>query len=464
MSEAPPTDPVDIVVTHEFADFDALAATVAAQRLYPGSVIVLGRVVSPPVRSFLALHKDRFPHRRGPDVDQDAVRTLIVVDVRRASRLQAFERLVARALARDPKLKVVVWDHHGASEDDLPATEVHVENVGSATTLLVEAMDARDLTVDPVEATLFALGIHADTGSLRYPTSTARDAAALAWLMVRGASSSAVERYLDPPFSPAQQKALIDVLGTTRVQTVSGFRMGFCAIRGASRCPGLDLVTSQGRELLGLSALVIAYEVETKDRVDVVLRSATPYVDVSLLVADLGGGGHPSAASATARELSAEEAIARVDAALRRNPPAPRPVTDLMTTPVHVVPPTLPLATLDESLTLWRHTGAPVVEGGRLVGIVSRRDIEKARAAGALALPVGGRMTQKVHTIDVHASVDEAMRCMQTHDVGRLPVLHGDRLVGIVTRSDILGELYAPEERGSIEPRSATPPSLKADS
>ena len=119
-----------------------------------------------------------------------------------------------------------------------------------------------------------------------------------------------------------------------------------------------------------------------------------------------------------------------------------RPVTEVMSSPVHVVAPSVSLRTLDESLGAWSHTGAPVMDEGKLVGIVSRRDVEKARAGGALDLPVAGRMTHNVRTLSKGASVQEALDAMQEWDVGRLPILDDGRLIGIVTRSDLLAVLY----------------------
>ena len=87
--------------------------------------------------------------------------------------------------------------------------------VGSATTILVERMRTLaeaeaaavaggaapqlSLSLTETEATLFALGIRADTGVLSFPATTARDAQALAWLMERGCSQSAIAEFGQAP-------------------------------------------------------------------------------------------------------------------------------------------------------------------------------------------------------------------------------------------------------------------------
>jgi len=73
-----------------------------------------------------------------------------------------------------------------------------------------------------------------------------------------------------------------------------------------------------------------------------------------------------------------------------------------------------------------------------LVGIISRRDVDKAIKHGLQHAPVKGFMTTKVLTVDVEAPWEEVQRMMVQHDIGRLPVVEEGNLVGIVSRSDVL--------------------------
>ena len=197
-----------LITTHENADLDALASTVAVRKLHPEAIVGFGRRLNPSTRAFLALHRGRFPSEHCDHVDLDAVDALILTDVRRRGRVPHVASLLARRDADPTALRVEVWDHHEASTDDLPADAIHVAPLGAVTTLLVETLRERGLPVDPIEATLFALGIHDDTGSLSFPTSTPRDARALAWLMEQGAELTVVKRYLAPPLDERQRQLL----------------------------------------------------------------------------------------------------------------------------------------------------------------------------------------------------------------------------------------------------------------
>ncbi|MDQ3034012.1 MAG: DHHA1 domain-containing protein, partial [Myxococcota bacterium] len=287
---------MDIVVTHASADFDALAAAMAACKLYPGAVAVMTRGMARGVRDFATLHRDRFPWLTPKDFDQDAVRRLVIVDVRRAERLREIPVLLARIERRDPTLEVHVWDHHPAAPDDVRADRVFVEPVGSATTLLVEAIRARGLPVDPVEATLFALGVHTDTGSLSYPTTSPRDAEALAWLLGRGASSRVVRRFLTTPFSSPQRLALAMAIERVQERRICGLRIAIAAIEPSTPVEGLDAVASELFHIERPHALFLIATAPS-GRVSVVARSRDGTLDVAAILAGMGGGGHPSAAA-----------------------------------------------------------------------------------------------------------------------------------------------------------------------
>jgi hypothetical protein len=79
----------------------------------------------------------------------------------------------------------------------------------------------------------------------------------------------------------------------------------------------------------------------------------------------------------------------------------------------------------------------PVVDDGRLIGIVTIRDL----IGHPSYRPISEVMTREVVTVTVSEPVTTAFAVMESRGIGRLPVLNGDRVVGIITRSDLLREL-----------------------
>jgi tRNA nucleotidyltransferase (CCA-adding enzyme) len=187
-----------LILCHTTADFDALAAAVGLTSLSPGAKIVLTGGSHPAVRDFLALHRDEYALIERRSVRPEQIRSITVVDTQKRDRIgKAAEWLDLPDLA-----EVVVYDHHQDIESDIPATSTYIDRVGATTTLIVEQLKQAEIQLSASEATVMALGIHVDTGSLTYEGTTARDAIALAWLMEQGASLSVIAQYAIPACLP----------------------------------------------------------------------------------------------------------------------------------------------------------------------------------------------------------------------------------------------------------------------
>lgn len=434
---------VHAIITHDNADFDALACCVAARLLDPQARILLPPRVSRPVRDFLALHRDRLEVEPFAPSLAEAVTRLTVVDVRRRSRLRGYAPLIARLDALSPRIPVTLVDHHRAAPDDLEGDIERIEPVGCAATLFVEQLERAGIAPGPLEATLLALGIHTDTGSLVLPGTTARDVRAAAWTLEHGANLAVVRRYLEAPFAPIQRETLTATLNAVRVHPIGHTSIGIACVDSARDVPDLGSIVGHAlRFYRECAALIGIFAADTRGSF-VIGRSRAPYIDVGALLATLGGGGHPGAAAARVKDLEPSDIAAALLTALERDPPHPRRVADVMSSPVLTVQRDASLAELRAELARNHITGMPVVDShGRMVGVVSRRDLHSAEHDGRLDLPVSSCMAHKLHTTTMDATLDEALDQMTRADVGRLPVIRRGRLVGIVTRTDLLDVLY----------------------
>ena len=115
-------------------------------------------------------------------------------------------------------------------------------------------------------------------------------------------------------------------------------------------------------------------------------------------------------------------------------------VRDVMSSPVITVS---SRNSIQEALEVMRENDTrrlPVVDRGKLVGMLVQHDIEKAlRSPGRIPqTPVEWVMTKKVSHISPDEDVATAARLMKSQKISALPVIDGDRLVGIVTDTDLL--------------------------
>lgn len=430
-----------LITSHETTDFDGLASCVALQKLLPGAVIGLSGGFASNVHQYLTLHSDRFRIASCQDLDLSEVDLLVVTDVRKRHRLAHVETVIERAADNPRSVRVIVWDHHPASTDDLHADEEHVQPVGAVTTLLVEEIRARGQEIDREEATLFSLGIHEDTGSLGYARSSSRDAIALAWLLGHGAQPALLQRFLRPQLDGLERDLLVRLVGGVAEVPRFGASIGIAALETNEVPASLGRVSTEAFRILPHDGLFCVYRL-ANGKCHIIGRAQANTVPIGAILEDFGGGGHAGAGSASVHGASLEEVVSRLHESIDRCCRQPRVVRDLMSSPVRTVEPDTPLHELASSLREWGHTGAPVVEDGELVGVISRRDVERAQREGRGDLAVKSYMAHRVLSVGPDAPLQEALEQMQVHNIGRLPVLEGTRVIGILSREDVLGYLY----------------------
>jgi tRNA nucleotidyltransferase (CCA-adding enzyme) len=424
-----------VVATHTNTDFDAFASLLAARRLYPGALAAVPGALNRNVREFWRLHADDL--EGAVDVsrlDLDSVRRLIVVETVHASRLGELEQL-----ARDPGIEKSLFDHHAHTPPDWvdPAAVVISED-GALTTTLLGVLAERELAVTPLEATVFALGIHEDTGSLTYPTATQRDAEALAWCMRHGARQDVVSRFLHTPLAEDERNLLNAIRDSLETHTAHGIEVLLAAVSWPGYVEGVSNLAHKLVDETDCKALVVLVEME--DRVFVVTRSRTSDIDAAVVAGALGGGGHPQAASANFRGSLAEareQAVRVLESAVR----APLLARHVMSSPARVVDPE---ATVAQAMVLCQRygmSGLLVASDDKLVGTVDREDLDKAIAHGLSHAPVKAVMGGRVPTVGEDAPLAELQQLLATSDAGRVAVLQDGRLTGVVTRSDVLRAL-----------------------
>ncbi|MFO8090478.1 MAG: CBS domain-containing protein [Desulfatiglandaceae bacterium] len=428
---------MDLVTTHKNADFDALSSAFAAALVYPSSSVLLPRNLNRNVKEFLGIHKDVFRYRSHAGLTPSRYKRLIVVDTNDWSRLD-----LPDTFRENENLSIHIWDHHGG-EGTIAADWSCIREVGAAVTLLVDRLKETGARLSPIQATLFLAGIHEDTGSLLFPSTTPLDVASAAFLMEQGADVNMIAQFLRPTYTHTQKKLLFNMLQEAREVDARGLTAVVTNVPINGHTPGLSLVVDMFHGIAGADIIVCLFSEKSSGKTIVIARSTGESMDVGRMMKSLGGGGHPNAASALMHGSTPEKVETAVMEALTAAVSTSGPLmAAIMSYPVISVEPS---AKMKEVALMFRrksYTGIPVIQDNRLVGIISRRDFTKIKKTRQLDAPVKAFMSTNVITVPSDASVREVARLMATHDIGRVPVVENGSVVGIVTRSDVMRYYY----------------------
>ncbi|MDY0219721.1 MAG: CBS domain-containing protein [Desulfobacterium sp.] len=425
-----------LITTHKGTDFDALASLAAASVIYPGAIPVLPKTINPNLKAFLAIHKDLFGFYSVNEVDLDQVNTLIVVDTNSWSRLEGMNPLKKRK-----DLKTIVWDHH--LEGDIHGDEVVREEIGATITLLVRELLRQRKLITPIQATLFLMGLYEDTGNLTFPSTLAEDARAAGYLLERKADLNILGTFLRQAYGKKQKDILFEMIQKAERREIAHFNVSIMTMDIEGHVQNLSVVVQMYREIVNVDAAFGIFRDVERDRCMVIGRSNLDELNMGVIMRSMGGGGHPGAGSALLKSTNPvviEEMIVEM---IKGNQQTSVMLSDIMSYPVTTVNENI---TVGEAAMILREigcSGLPVVDDeDNLVGIISRRDFRKIRKANHMQSPVKAFMSRKVVSITAERSAIDAARLMIRHDIGRIPVMENNKIIGIVTRSDAMLYFY----------------------
>ncbi len=416
-----------VILTHENADFDAVASLLGASKLYPDATPVLPRRVNRNGRAFLALYGAELPLVEPGDLPRRRkITRAILVDTQSLTTLKGMRS----------GMRVDIIDHHDLDRELPSDWSYSGEPIGATTTLLVEKISARSLKLTGIEATLLLLGIYEDTGSLLYQGTTARDARAAAWLLEQGARLTVVEEFLYHPLAPEQRELYERLLERSESHKIEGHTIIVACVKAPEFSDEISTLAHKLRDLLDPAALFVFVALD--GHMQLVARSTTDDIDVSIVAKHFGGGGHNRAAAAHIRDLPLQAAR---EALLRLLPDVVQPavtVAQVMSRGVQVLSPDDTVGDADERMRRTGHEGYPVVAKGRVIGLLTRRAVDRALQFEMAGVPVTQVMQVGGVTVSAHDSVERLQQLMIESGWGQIPIVEGNRIIGVVTRTDLI--------------------------
>jgi tRNA nucleotidyltransferase (CCA-adding enzyme) len=425
---------MEIITTHTNADFDSLASMMAAKKLYPHAVLVFPGSQERSLRDFF-IHSTlyAFEVERIKNIDLNEVERLILVDTRQTSRIGKFVEIIGTD--RD----VHIYDHHLPSPEDIHGSVEIIAEVGATVTLLLSVIRERGIEITPDEATVMMLGIYEDTGNLTFPSVTEQDFQAAGYLLAKGANLNVVANMITRELTAEQIFLLNDLIQSATRYNIHGIEVVVAQASVDHYIGDIAILAHKIKDMENLDVLFVL--VLMGDRVYLIGRSRIDEVNVAEIAGEFGGGGHPTASSATIKGMSLIEAHGRLVKALQEMVRPRKVAKDLMVYPIKSIEPGSSLEEAGQILTRYNLAVIPVVQDSKVVGLISKQIVEKGIHHGLKNSLVREYMTTEFAVVSPDTSLSRVQELIIAQNQRLLPVLEKEQLVGAITLGNLVGML-----------------------
>ena len=429
---------MEIITCHIYADLDALSSMVLIKKLYPNGILVFPGHIGKSVKAFVNLYQNFLQVKKIKDIPMDKVTKLIVVDTSKKNRIGLFEQLLDR-----DDVEVVIYDHHKISENDIKNRKIIRKNYGSNTTNILEVLLDNDPNIkfEEIEATVGLMGIYEDTGNFTFDSTTPKDLQMASYLLQKKGDLSKVNEYVQKGLEKEQLEIFIELIENSEFIEIDGEVAQLTYYKSDDFIFGMDELINK-IQYLGKSSLCVILCGNDK-RISIVGRSSNK-INVAKILKDYNVGGHEYAVSGIIRDQNIEKLYADIKKRIKKVIKPSKKSIDIMNVPVKTILKDTKIKLAYKIMYRMGYGGLPIVQDGKIVGIITRNSVDKALNHGFSNAPVSAYMTSEVITADIDLSVEELKALVVEKGIGRVPIVDGEgKILGIVTRTDILKSIYS---------------------
>jgi len=381
--------------------------------------------------AFYALEIDRLKN-----IEVDSIEKLIIVDNRNPARLGKLSGALKR-----PGIVVHIYDHHPAADGDIRGEREVIEEIGATTTIMVELIRQKGIPITPLEATIFALGIYEETGSLTFVSTTVRDVQVVSYLLSQGAQLNIVSDFISRELTTEQISILNNLIECAKSYDINNVPVVIATLAIPHFIPDLAILAHKIRDMESLDVLFLV--VQMGDKTHVIARSRIPQVNVGTVLEELGGGGHATAASAVVKDMTHVQTTERLIALLKQHVTPGQTASEVMTSPVKTIPSGSTIAEAGEAMTRFSVNVLPVMSNDNYLGIITREVVQKALFHSLGTQRVEEFMTAGGPTASPDMAMGTVEKIMIEEHQRFIPVLDKKGvIVGAITRTDLLRSLH----------------------
>jgi len=454
---------ITIITTHINADFDAMASMLAAQKLYPDSLVVFPGSYEKNLRTFFVKSMVYlFNMADIKEVDFSIVERLVLVDTKQPSRIGKFASLLERS-----DLDIHIYDHHPAMPNDVKSNHEICESIGATVSILTEIIKKKKIDISPDEATVMCLGIYEDTGSFTFSSTTEKDFIAAAFLLSKGANLDIISDLIAREISTEQVGLLNDMIQAAISHNINGIEIIITTVTIDNYMADFAVLVHKMVKMEQLSVIFAIAQMGNK--IYVVARSRISEVDVGAVVSHFGGGGHAFAAAATVKDKTLAQTEQELLGILYKSVRSKRLAKNLMSSPPISIEPDVSCREANNLLTRYNVNALLVIKKtsdtdgkDKLVGFITRQVIEKALYHKLDHVQVKEYMTTDLATVELESDLPEIQDKIIGNKQRILPVADKGVITGVITRTDLLNTLVRQYQRVPTDSFKSLKPTLHA--
>ncbi len=434
-----------IITTHLNPDYDALASAIGLKKLFPDAVIVLqGHQGKSMKNFFIQTIIYSLNIKKINEIDIKSVTSLIIADTSRSDRIGIFSEIMGKK-----ELEVIIFDHH-FEENNIPSTKKYLKKRGACTTIVVELLKERNISLEPEEATILMTGIYEDTGNLTFNTTTEYDYLASAYLLKYGANLNTVRDILYHDITIEQVDILKQFIESEEITNVRGVKVVITQASYEHFIPEIAVAVHKYKNMKNLPVLISLLRLDNK--IYLIGRSSSPEISVKSIAEYFGGGGHDSAASAVIKEKTLIQVYNELKALLVTFESFTLLARDIMTFPVIYIFENDKISHANTILNRYNINVLPIlsINDKKLIGLITRQIIGKCIYHKLQEISVKEYMLTDFYTVKPNASFEIVKDIILKDNQRLLPVVSSNEVVGVITRTDLLKTLYDIENKDNF--------------
>jgi tRNA nucleotidyltransferase (CCA-adding enzyme) len=426
--------PKTVITSHVNSDFDAIGAMLAAQKLYPESVILFPGSQEKNLRDFFIHSMGYLFNMANPaTIDFSGTQRLVIVDTRQRSRLSGVETLLEK-----PDLMIDIYDHHPSFPDEIKGTYNLSKPYGSTTTIMCELLREKKISINSDEATVMALGIYEDTGNFTYTSTTRADFEQAGFLISCGACLSTISSLVVKEMKTEQVTWLNELINEMTTIAVNGIQVHLSAIAASHYIPDLASIVQKIVRMENLDCFFAIVLMGSK--VYVIARNRLHEMDVGKILGSLGGGGHSYAASAKVENQTLPQVETRLTKLIEQQIRHVRVAKKLMSSPAITI--TADQSCLDAAQKMIRYNINTLLvldsQTFEYSGYITRHVAQKTVHHKLGDQPVVDYFEPGGQSVSLSCDLAEIEQKIIDLKQRVVPVMENQIISGVITRTDLL--------------------------